>query len=240
MRILAVALPALFLAGCGYSESNAAESSAIATKQFDLSGFDQVSLRGSDDVEVVVGKAFAVSATGPESVLDRLEIVVEGGVLKIGRKNSSWTGGWSDSGRHAKVTVTMPAIRGARVAGSGDMTVDRASGEAFSAAVAGSGNLKVGAVEAKTVELNVAGSGNLGISGQAQTVRLSAAGSGDIAAQGLKAETANVSVAGSGNASAQATASASVSVVGSGNVEISGTDNCKISKVGSGEVTCKV
>lgn len=240
MRIIALALPALMLAACGHAEGSASESSAITTKQFALTDFDQVALRGSDDVDVIVGKGFSVSATGPQSVIDRLEIVVEGGVLKVGRKkDSAWHMNWSDKG-HAKITVTMPAIRGAKLAGSGDMKVDRAEADAFGASVAGSGNLKIGAVQAKTVDLNVAGSGNLDISGQTTSASLSSAGSGEIIARGLKAETADVSVAGSGNASVQATASASVSVVGSGNVEVSGTDKCKISKLGSGDVTCKI
>lgn len=222
MRIIALALPALILSACGHAESNATESSATTTKQFALTDFDQVALRGSDDVDVVVGKGFSVSATGPQSVVDRLEIVVEGGVLKVGRKkDSSWHMNWSDKG-HAKVTVTMPAIRGAKLAGSGDMEVDRAEADAFDASVAGSGNLKIGSVQAKTVDLNVAGSGNLDISGQTTSASLSSAGSGEIVAKGLKAETADVSVAGSGN------------------VDISGTDKCKISKLGSGDVTCRI
>lgn len=241
MRMLALAIPALILSSCGHTE-NGENGSAAGTKSFALSGFDQVALRGSDDVNVVIGTGFAITATGPQSALDQLEITVEGGTLKIGRKSrSDWHIGWSSkSGKGVKVTVTMPVIRGAKVAGSGDMTVDRAAADDFKASVAGSGNLKIADVKAKAVSLNLAGSGDLEIAGHATTVDISSAGSGNISAKSLEAETADVSLAGSGNASARATGSASASVMGSGNIEISGTDKCETSKLGSGNVTCEI
>ena len=242
MRYAALAIPALILASCGHVESTAAESSTIASRSFALSDFDQVALRGSDDVNVMTGKDFAVSATGPQSSLDQLEIVVEDGVLKIGRKSgSSWHIGWSrNGGKGVKVTVTMPVIRGAKLAGSGDMTVDRAAVDAFMASLAGSGNLNVGNVQATTVALDLAGSGDLMIGGRTKRVDISSAGSGDISAKTLEAETVEISLAGSGNASARATGSASVSLMGSGDVQITGTSQCKTSKLGSGSVTCTI
>lgn len=241
MRHLALAVPALLLVSCGHAETSSSESSAIGSRNFALAGFDEVALRGSDDVEIAVGKAFSVSATGPEAVLDRLEISVEDGVLKIGRKaNSSWHIGWPGKGENGvKIVVTMPAMSGARLSGSGNMSVDQAIADAFKVSLAGSGNLKIGNVQAKSVELDLAGSGNIEIAGRAVTIDVSGAGSGNIMARALEAETADISLAGSGNVSARATASASVSVVGSGDAEISGTENCKTSKLGSGNVTCK-
>ncbi len=242
MRYAALAFPALILASCGHVETNATEGPAISSRSFALSNFDQVALRGSDDVNVMTGKGFAVSATGPQSSLDQLEIIVEDGVLKIGRKSgSSWHIGWSRKGdKGVKVTVTMPVIRGAKLSGSGDMSVDRAAADAFLASLAGSGNLNIGNVQAKTVNLNLAGSGDLTIGGQTKLVDISSAGSGDIAAKTLESETAEISLAGSGNASVRATSSASVSLMGSGDVQITGTSQCKTSKLGSGSVTCKI
>ncbi len=242
MRYAALAIPALILASCGHVESSAAESSTIGSRSFALSDFDQVELQGSDDVNVMTGKSFAVSATGPQSSLDQLEIVVEKGVLKIARKSgSSWHMGWSRKGdKGVKVTVTMPVIRGAKLAGSGDMTVDRAAVDAFMASLAGSGNLNVGNVQATTVALDLAGSGDLMIGGRTKRVDISSAGSGDISAKTLEAETVKISLAGSGNASARATGSASVSLTGSGDVQITGTSQCKTSKLGSGSVTCTI
>ncbi|MBP7136311.1 MAG: DUF2807 domain-containing protein [Sphingomonadaceae bacterium] len=242
MRLFLAAVPAILLASCGHAENGAESSSASGSRTFALAGFDKVTLKGSDDVNVVVGKDFSVSATGPADELDLLEIVVEDGVLKVGRKSAlRWHIGWSRKDEEdVKVTVTMPAIRGASLAGSGDMTIDSAAADSFKVSLAGSGNLKVGRLEAKAAELNLAGSGDIAVAGKVLTLKISGAGSGDVVASALEAETADISLAGSGNVSARATGSASASVLGSGDVTISGTDKCKTSMLGSGSVTCKV
>ncbi len=241
MRHVILAIPALMLVSCGHTESSVGGSSPIGSRNFALSNFDQIVLRGADDVNVVVGKAFSVSATGPEAELDQLEIVVENGALKIGRKsNAAWHIGWSrKDSRGVKITVTMPSIRAAKLAGSGDLAVDKAIADGFKASVLGSGDLRVGHVEAKSVALSIAGSGDLEIAGKAGSVDISGTGSGDVEAGSLEAETAGIAVVGSGDVTARATGSASVSIVGSGDVTISGTDSCKTSKLGSGTVTCK-
>lgn len=240
MRYAALAIPALILASCGHVESSAAEGPSVSSRSFALNNFDQVALRGSDDVNVMTGKDFSVSATGPQSSLDELEIVVENGVLKIGRKSgASWHFGWSRRGdKSVKVTVTMPTIRGARLVGSGDLTVDRARVEGFLASLTGSGNLRVSNVDAKTVNLSLAGSGDLMVEGRTGLLDISSSGSGDVSATALEAQTAEIALAGSGNANARVTDKASVSLIGSGDVKITGTSNCTTSKVGSGSVTC--
>jgi hypothetical protein len=234
-----ILVPLVALAACGSSSHAASEDAGPAgSRNFPLAGFDKVSLRGSDDVKVVPGETFSVIARGPEKVLDLLEIEVDGDTLKVGRKSrSSWA--WSHD-KGATITVTMPAIRAASVAGSGDMSVDQAVGPEFKASVAGSGNLRVAKVEAESVEANVAGSGDLEIAGTAKTIDASGAGSGNLSAKNLIAETAKVSIAGSGNATIHAATSASVSLVGSGDVDVSGTDKCSVSKIGSGEVRCTI
>lgn len=241
MRLMFVAFPAALLASCGLAESGTATSSATGSRSFAVANFDKVALQGSDNVNVLVGKDFSVSATGPADELDRLEILVDDGVLKIGRKSgSSWHIGWSRNSEDVKVTVMMPAIQGASLAGSGDMAIDSAKSDSFKGSLAGSGDLKIGRLEAKSADLSLAGSGDIVIAGKVGALEISGAGSGNVAASALEAETADISLAGSGNVDARATGSASVSVMGSGEVSISGTDKCKTSKLGSGNVSCKI
>ncbi|MFX7025260.1 DUF2807 domain-containing protein, partial [Acinetobacter baumannii] len=87
---------------------------------------------------VRVGPQFAVHAEGPAEVLDRLRIERDGDTLSIGRKS---TMGFEWSTRDATITVTMPAIHGASVTGSGDMAVERVTGDSFKGSATGSGNL---------------------------------------------------------------------------------------------------
>lgn len=238
MRHLFWAVPVALLAACTEGNSEPRENATPATRNFATGAFESVSLEGPDAVRVVRGSPASVVASGRTDVLDRLDIRVEGGALKIGRKREN---GWrmdyrDDNG--ATIVVTTPLLRGASVAGSGNMDVDRGEAPEFAASVAGSGDLSIGTVTARQADLSLAGSGDLRIAGRAERVELSIAGSGNADASRLAGATASVSIAGSGNARVAARQSADVSIVGSGDVDIAGTRNCKVSKLGSGEVRC--
>lgn len=239
---LALALTAaiLPLSACGLANGMSGDvvqpSGSGSTRSFDVSGFTGVSLRGSDDVEVKSGSGFAVTAEGDSALLDRLEIRKDGDTLRIGRKDGDWK--WGGRDRVAKITVTLPRLTSADVAGSGDMTVERAEGD-FDGSIAGSGNLSIAQLRGGKADLSVAGSGDLRIAaGQASEIDASIAGSGDIDAAALKAVRGDISIAGSGNLRAQVTGEADISIVGSGDVELTGGAKCSVSKMGSGEARC--
>ncbi|HEX8383518.1 MAG TPA: head GIN domain-containing protein [Sphingomonas sp.] len=224
--------------------ANAAETDETAeargsgpSRDYAMTGFSEVDLRGSDDVDVRVGPAFSVRAQGPAAELDKLEITRSGDTLRIGRKKTVGMN-WSD-GEGVKVFVTLPRLTGAAVSGSGDLTVDRVEGERFAGGVAGSGSLAVGAMRAGEVTLSVAGSGDVVGAGMARVLRMDIAGSGDIDARQVTASEARISIAGSGNARATVNGPARIDLAGSGDVDLGGSPRCTTSKVGSGEVRCE-
>jgi Putative auto-transporter adhesin, head GIN domain len=237
MRNALIVVPLFALAACGTANSESRDRGLAGTRSFAVSGFDAVSLEGSDNVRVVRGSTTSVVATGPQPVLDLLNIRVEKNTLKIDRKSgrTNWLRG---DYRGAMITVTMPSITAAGVAGSGDMTVDRADGPSFGAAVEGSGNLKVASITVKRAQLAAEGSGDLTISGTANESAMAAEGSGNIDARGLVSQQATIAVEGSGDISATVRQRATIAVEGSGNVDVTGTDNCAIVKEGSGSARC--
>jgi Putative auto-transporter adhesin, head GIN domain len=237
MRHALIALPLLALAACGAANSESRDRGPDGTRSFAVGAFDAVSLEGSDDVHIVRGAAMSVVANGTPAVLDKLDIRVEGSTLKVGRKRSNWSMSWQ-SDRGATITVTVPAITAAAVAGSGDMSVDTVNGDAFTAAVAGSGALRLASVAVKRAKLSVAGSGDLMAIGTADDSSLSTAGSGDIDAIRLASRRITASAVGSGNIQASASESATISIAGSGDVAVRGTEKCVISKIGSGDASC--
>lgn len=236
MRLLLIAA-LLPLGACqsNWEKNQTAQASGTgATRTYQVSGFEGVELRGPDDVDVKTGTTFSVSAEGDPKVLDQLDIRVEGGRLKIGRKEGQ--SNWSRS-EGARIHVVMPRLTAATVSGSGDLRIDKAEGD-FNGAVAGSGDLEIASLTATKANLSIAGSGELSVKGTAQSLSADIAGSGDIDAAGLRAGGAEVSVAGSGNVRAAVTGPAKVSIVGSGDVELTGGAQCQISAVGSGEARC--
>jgi hypothetical protein len=215
--------------------SPSASAESDASRNFAISGFDAVRLAGSDNVRVVRGPVFSVQARGPIEILDRLDIRKDGNTLIVSRKPNgmfSWSRG------SATVTVTMPRIAVADLAGSGNLAVDRADGTQFDATLTGSGDLSLASIDAGSLKLRVTGSGDVTAAGRARAAAFTITGSGSIKADGLTAGTASLSVIGSGDVSARATQSATLSVAGSGNAAVQGTSNCSISKSGSGEARC--
>jgi hypothetical protein len=242
MRLLLICAVALPLGACHASWERdgkghrVQESGPAAARTYAATGFTAVDLRGSDDVDIKIGEAFSVRAEGGAKILDRLDIRVDGTTLRIGRKDSdNW--GWHSGDNGAKISITMPRLTSASVAGSGNLTADRAEGD-FTADVAGSGNLKVGEVKGGAVKLDIAGSGNITVAGTATSLDADTAGSGDIDARGLTATSAKVSIAGSGNVRGTVNGEAQVSIMGSGDVDLGGGAKCKVSTMGSGDAHC--
>jgi Putative auto-transporter adhesin, head GIN domain len=232
MRLLTIALTSTALSGCSAIAGVGNEES----RNFAVSGFDAVRVSGSDNVKIVRGSTPGVTARGPAKILDHLDIRTEGTQLIITRKPSTGMS-WSD-GDDVVITVTMPTIRTAEVAGSSDVEIDRADGSQFEAAISGSGSLRLASVEAASTKLRLSGSGSIDARGKTGALSVEVSGSGDLSAKELRADTATISVRGSGNVDAYARTSAALSVSGSGDITVAGTRQCAITKRGSGEARC--
>ena len=239
-KSLAAALIAASAATSACSQGRAEDGGPTISRNYQVSGFDQIEVAGPFDVQIRTGPGTTVSAKGPQKLLEHTIVEVKDGKLVIRpEKRNGWlSGGWHFNGE-AQFVVTVPQLRGAAIAGSGDIHVDQVKGDRFDGTVAGSGGLEVGAVDVQSLKLSIAGSGGAKTgNGRAATASYDIAGSGDIDAKGVQAQTASVSIAGSGNVGAHATNTASVSIMGSGDVEVTGGAKCSVSKAGSGSVSC--
>ena len=232
-----LAISAMGLGGCHLLERNH-DSGPRATRDYKVGAFTKLEVGGSYDVEVRTGSAPSVHAEGGQNRLDKMEVRVDGDTLHISpQKGIHWS--WNSVGNgKVKLIVTVPALSGAEIAGSGDIRVDRVTGPLFKGGVAGSGDLKLAQVDAQEVNLEIAGSGSVSAAGKANSVKYEIAGSGDIAADQLVAQTATISITGSGGIHAHATGTARVEVIGSGDIILTGGAKCDISKTGSGDIRC--
>lgn len=212
----------------------AAVSANAAERRFNVSGFDKVAVSGSDNVDIRTGNSFSVVATGEQDELDRLEVKVEGGQLKIGRKSGMWR--WSS--KDVRIAVTMPALRGVALAGSSDVTADKGAGDIFDAKVSGSGDLSVAALDARTANISVSGSGNVVMAGRCGAQNIRIAGSGDVDVSRLACVNSVIRIAGSGDVSARVSGDAAINIAGSGDVIITGGAKCVKKIAGSGNVRC--
>lgn len=221
---------------------------AAVSRNYDLAGFEEVSVIGPHHVVISVGPAFSIRGEGPRKTLEDTEVEVEDGRLKIRpvederwerrwRDRDDWREYW-DNYQPATFHITLPAIEAASLVGGGDMRIDRVEGAEFAASVAGSGDLDIATLRVDEAQFSIAGSGDLAARGSARQSRVSIAGSGNLRAREVSSREANISIAGSGNAELTVEDDARVSIVGSGDVDIAGPARCAVSRMGSGRVRC--
>ena len=237
-RFVPLAAAALALGACHVGASaEDKDAGPKVSRNYNVAAFDRIEVAGPYNVKVVTGGKGGISASGNQKLLDETDVIVEDGVLKIKpRKKKGMRWGWSSSG-NATFIVNAAALKGAAIAGSGEIAVDRIAGD-FEGAVAGSGDLRLASIAGGKVKLAIAGSGDVQAAGKADSVAIEIAGSGGVDAKGLATRTASVSIAGSGSVSAQASDTADVSIMGSGDVGLTGGAKCTVSKAGSGDVRC--
>lgn len=239
-KVIAAAMMAgaAALGGCSGEARGEEDDGPTVERSYQVGNFERIALAGAYDVTVRTGSAPSVQARGSEKSIERLVVEVRGDTLTIHpRKRSAMGFSWGSGGKVA-VTVTVPRLSAAELAGSGDIRIDRVTGDSFEGGVAGSGNLHLAEVQVGRLKMGIAGSGRAEAKGRANQAKYEIAGSGGIDARRVAADTAAVSIAGSGDVTAHARSSARIDIAGSGDVEISGGAKCTISRAGSGEVRC--
>jgi len=226
-RALLVAAPLLALAAPAFA----------AEQKFTVTGFEGLSVAVPHKVIVATGKAPSVRAVGDQRSIDRLEVEVASGTLRIRQKKTDTWFSWKD-GEMLTIYVTTHTLSSARLAGSGDVAVDRMKGQEVKLSLAGSGDLNVGVVTADNLDVSLAGSGDMAMTGTCGAATISIAGSGDIDAPGLKCQSLTGKIAGSGDITAEAVKTAKLSIAGSGDIKILGKPQCEVKTLGSGKVSC--
>ena len=132
MFVAALAGTAMATAGCSHNGS----PGSTVDRDYQVGSFDQIELGGSYDATVRTGAAPSVHARGGENILDKLTVEVEDGKLVIEPKHHGWLGGFHWSNGKVQLTITVPQLRKASLAGSGSIGVDKVAGDSFEGTVA--------------------------------------------------------------------------------------------------------
>jgi Putative auto-transporter adhesin, head GIN domain len=239
---LAMLIPfaALTLGACHIS-ANAedkrltSDGKAITTSAATIGAFTKIEGVGPDNIVFVTGDSFSIKAEGDADQLKKLRYALDNGTILIGREKGEW---WGNNSKGVTVTVTAPALATASLAGSGNFTADRMTGDKVAVEIAGSGDAKIANVSAKSFSGEIAGSGNVTVAGKVDSAKLEVAGSGDIDAASLQSVDGNVDIAGSGDVTLTASGAVKADIAGSGNVTVKGGAKCSSSVMGSGKLTC--
>lgn len=215
---LAVALPA---------------AAADRKETLPLQGFHGLDVAVPMDLEVVRADTESLQLEGPAEVMDRIEVVIERGVLRIHapERPLRWRG-------KLKGTLHARRIESVVLAGAGSIRVAELRGEAARATISGSGDVRIAKAEARSLELRIAGAGSLDVGpGSVERIGVTISGTGDVKAGRVEARAADVSIAGTGDAIVWARESLDVRIAGVGQVRYYGEPRVQRRAAGLGGVT---
>lgn len=189
---LAIAIGTLALAAGGAAKADEAT--------FDLSGFEAVSVAEGVTATISVGGDYLVRAESTEQGLERLDIKVVKGELRIGRK-SKWTG----VGRSPKVSVavSLPALT----------SLDVSTGSETTATGINTSDFSIDASTGAVAE----------VSGECDALSLDISTGAELDARELKCKTASVDASTGGDAKIFASGAVSGDASFGGSVDVYGS-----------------
>jgi hypothetical protein len=205
--------------------------------------FTKISFRVPGKLHLRQGSPQKVEIQGKKSILDEIDVDVDGSRLVIEKKGKFMDWNWG-SGDDVEVWVTVKDIEGLSVAGSGDIIGEtRIVAKDLDLSVSGSGNLKVEADASGDMEADVSGSGDLEVKGKCRNYNSDVSGSGKVIMAMDIAEDADFGISGSGKIEASGRADkVKTSISGSGKVLAANLEanSCNIRISGSGDVQINV
>jgi len=202
-----------------------------------VTGFNEVSFCLAGEVYISLGQVYNVVLEGDRDYLKEVETKVSGGELVI--KRDSW---WNTGNQKVIVRITMPALNGVDVSGSGKVMVnDPLKSDHFEADISGSGKIYLKEVTMGSVECSISGSGSFAVEGSGSMAKLEVdiSGSGSYKGESTKIGTFDASISGSGNCDCYVTDMLKADISGSGSVWYSGNPKIDASISGSGKVRTK-
>ncbi|MFL6788365.1 MAG: GIN domain-containing protein, partial [Sphingomicrobium sp.] len=105
-------------------------------RDFEVGEFERLEIAAPFDVDIETGPVVNVHASGPEWALDLVRVEVQDGRLFIACDGDC-------DGSDVSMSVSLPKLRGLKMAGSGDVSVNEVTGDAFDCKCSGSGDLSV-------------------------------------------------------------------------------------------------
>jgi len=191
-----------------------------ATKSYDVTDFQVISIHGSLDVvySQVPGAGPSVVLTTDENLMEYYVVSVNGGVLDISQARGVSVSPVTE----ARVVVSSSGLNGVRISGSGDCDIRGAlNTDSFFFKISGSGNMEADNIVCNTFEARISGSGDIEVDAlSARTTDLSISGSGDIEANCVNAGDVMARISGSGDITLRGRAERlSSKVSGSGDVD---------------------
>jgi len=201
------------------SQVSVTGSGNVITKEFDLSGFDQVSVGGAFVADVTRGDSFSVVVRVDEKLEEYLLVQVVGGTLEVGMTpNLSILGSAT-----RQVEITMPELVGLELSGATRGTISGFESNAdLSVDVSGASKLD-GDIQAGDSSFEVSGASTVDLSGSSGGLVLNVSGASTADLADFQVSDASVEASGASSATVNATGRLDVEASGAAQVRYLGS-----------------
>ena len=160
-----------------------------ATKSYEVSAFEEISVAAGIDVDIIMGPSRRVVAETRAQDFDDLRISVEGNVLKISRPARSW---FFFGRANYKVHVITPALRSLAASSGADVDVAGPVVGDFSVSASSGSDVDVSGIKGGNVKAHASSGSDVDIAGSCVTLEVDASSGSDLDAGDLKCETVTV------------------------------------------------
>lgn len=220
--LLLVILALVVLAGCDVQEvledlQVVTGSGNVVTREFDLSGFDQVGISAAFRGTITQGDAYRVVVRVDENLEQYLQVAIDGDRLDIG-----FTPNVVVNRGTTEYEITMPALSGVVVSGAGiaDLAGFQSS-ERFSAEASGASRIE-GDVSSGDANLVASGASTIRLSGSGGKLQANASGASTIDVEQFMVTDANVEASGASRINVNASGSLDAEASGASTVQYAG------------------
>jgi Putative auto-transporter adhesin, head GIN domain len=205
-----------------------------------VGAFQDVTVYGDMQVNIVTGKSQSASATGDRRILDLLRIDRESEhlIVRVQQPPND------DNGLRVKeplvITLNTLEIRNISLSGNAQIRVNGIKQDGVSRIILdGGGSIDIDTIKTDKLTVAMSGTGRVTIGkGSARESTLRMQGAGIYDAQNLQVRKFELQQNGNASVKALADESAVISNEGAGNIDITGNAECFIRKAGSAVIRC--
>ena len=193
-------------------------ASAQGTRNFNLTGFDKLSMGSAFRIEVQQGSKYSISTTGRSEDLDDLQATIKGDVLHLGYKNNSW----NKNRKTVNVNITMPSLEAVDFSGACKANVAPFSGvRTMDIEVSGASQVNM-EFSAPKVTFDLSGASSLILVGKGDILNGEVSGASSFKGRDFSAKTVNIDASGASSAAVVASNSLHADASGASSVRYSG------------------
>ncbi len=208
---------------------------AKAQEERPVKNFHSVSNAGAVEVYISMGDEESLTIKGADEDVERIETIVQNGVLKIRTKRDF--NNWNVAINSVKIYITAVKLDALLQSGSGMIDLE---GEMASASadiqLSGSGKI-IAKIDAQSAKINLSGSGGIILAGKVGDLNITMSGSGDVNADKLEADNSKIKIAGNGIAYVNVANNIDAKILGPGEVKYLGNPEITTRKLGEGTVS---